>query len=46
MLRFIERLAIAAALAFAVVSGAQTVDPAEPGTTGHQAGAPVETVGD
>jgi hypothetical protein len=46
MLRFIERLAIAAVLAFAVVSGAQTADPAEPGTTAREAEAPVEVVGD
>ena len=41
MLRFIERLAIAAVLAFAVVSGAQTADPAEGGAAERQAEAPV-----
>ncbi len=46
MLRFIERLAIAAVLAFAVVSGAQTADPAEPGPAAREAEAPVGVVGD
>jgi len=36
-MRVIERLAIAAVLALAVVSGAQTADPREPGTTERQA---------
>jgi hypothetical protein len=40
-MRFIERLVIAAVLAFAVVSGAQTADPREPGVTGGQVEAPV-----
>jgi len=40
-MRFIERLVIAAVLAFAVVSGAQTADPEESGVSGQQAGAPV-----
>jgi len=35
-MRYTERLVIAALLAFAVVSGAQTADPAEPGTTERQ----------
>ena len=38
---FIERLVIAAVLAFAVVSGAQTAGPEEPGVTGPQAEVPV-----
>ena len=40
-MRFTERLVIAALLAFAVVSGAQTADPAEPGLAGNQPEAPV-----
>jgi hypothetical protein len=46
MLRFTERLAIAAVLAFAVVSGARTADPPEPGTTERQAEAPVAVAED
>jgi len=46
MLRFTERLAIAAVLAFAVVSGAQTADPAEPGMTERQTEALVEVADD
>ncbi|MGH8682009.1 MAG: hypothetical protein ACREVS_00615 [Burkholderiales bacterium] len=40
-MRFIERLVIAAVLAFAVVSGAPTADPAAPGLAGPQVEAPV-----
>jgi len=46
MLRFTERLAIAAVLAFAVVSGAQTADPAEPEVTEQRVEAPVGVAGD
>lgn len=40
-MRFIERLVIAAVLAFAVVSGAQTADPGEGGLTERAVEAPV-----
>jgi hypothetical protein len=39
MMGFVERLAIAALLAFAVVSGAQTADSAVPGTAAAPAAA-------
>ena len=45
-MRVIERLAIAAVLAFAVVSGAQTADPAEPRVTKQRVEAPVAVAAD
>jgi hypothetical protein len=39
MMGFVERLVIAALLAFAVVSGAQTADPAAPGSAAAQGAA-------
>jgi len=40
-MRFIERLVIAAVLALAVVSGAQTANPGEPGVTEQEVATPV-----
>jgi len=40
-MRFIERLVIAAVLALAVVSGARTANPAEPGVIEQEVATPV-----